>query len=167
LPQADDRTPKKAGQAQADGKQATERGERPEPASPGPANQEVPDAGQLQGSWELVSAEKSGNSVTGAEFEQLAKQFQLVLERDKYYLRLAGKETSGTIALGKAEALLTITFLDEKKEVFKRGIYQVTDGGLRICWGLSANAPRPSEFATTPSSNTAILVLKRHPQSPM
>ena len=125
---------------------------------------------QLQGTWELVSAHRSGKDATS----QMPKDYKIIFRSDRLIFEIGGRELFEDghchIVLHPSkspkqfELLQTIKFATGAREFFSRatlpGIYEFDGETLRLCWDVEGKN-RPSNFVTKVGSEHVSVSLKR------
>jgi uncharacterized protein (TIGR03067 family) len=114
------------------------------------------DRKQLEGSWQLVGVEAAGQTLSRQAVGQL--HTKLSFSGSDFTLRSATAVQSGKYTL-TANLRPREIDLDNGKEI-SRGIYQIEDDELRICFVLEG-PNRPRAFLTKPSSKQYLWTLKR------
>jgi uncharacterized protein (TIGR03067 family) len=108
----------------------------------------------IQGTWQLVSGERNGASIS----EGVAAQVQLVFEDNRLLTRNRDRVTEAKFLLGPGAKPAAIDL--EMDGQIGQGIYSLSGDTLRIVHG-EAGDPRPAELSPERSSGLTILVLKR------
>jgi uncharacterized protein (TIGR03067 family) len=118
------------------------------------------DAGQLQGTWRLVEAQRDGApaaELVGNLLELADGRCRISVDGNLLY--------AGTIALEPAAAPARIDFRHDdgpaSGQVWE-GIYQLEGGRLSICDDAPDVAkPRPTSFTTSPGSGHVLIIFER------
>ncbi len=115
----------------------------------------------LEGTWKVVSREVDGNKVADADLKKLT-------------LNIAAGGKAALLSDGTAIAKADVTVFPAKKpkEIdlliaegenkgqIARGIYELKDDTLRICYAQPGR-DRPTEFASKPGSGNTLTLYKR------
>jgi len=124
------------------------------------------DLAKLQGTWSIVSAERSGEKLP----EEPAKKMRVVIKENTLTVQEGeGPKAGGEKAAFKVNPATKPKSLDitpakrdgskiEKKTVL--GIYELDGDTLKLCW-RKEGGERPAKFATEPKSGLVLFVLKR------
>jgi uncharacterized protein (TIGR03067 family) len=115
--------------------------------------QAMGDQQKIQGTWALVSGERSGKPLP----DQVIQQIKLIFAGDKLTTRHKDRKTEATFKLDSNKTPKEID-LDMDGNVGK-GIYQLVGDSLKIVHGEVGDA-RPKDFPK-PGSGLTVLVLKR------
>jgi uncharacterized protein (TIGR03067 family) len=127
----------------------------------GAADDEESDKKALQGTWDIVSLERSGSEV------KPQKGTAMVVTGDKFVIR-AGERVlaAGTFKLdtSKSPKVSEMTYTEglatEKGKTFK-GIYRLEKDRWTFCRGRSPDQGPPAEFKTTPDSGGFLVVYEK------
>ena len=117
-----------------------------------PALKEKPsnDPSSVIGEWELTSDVVNGRV-------SMSRVDKIVLTADKWSVLFNGRESIGlTLRVGKAGEF----DLGNPQTAEYSGIYKLDGNTLTICLSMNKKQ-RPTEFVSTPNSNTQLLILKR------
>lgn len=121
------------------------------------------DLDKMQGTWTVVAAERNGRKSP----EEALKTMQVVIKGNVLTVvegkdRPQPRQENATLTLtpSKKPKTLDIKPVGGKEENTARGIYELKDGVLRMCW-TNEGGERPEEFSTKPDSNSAMFVLTR------
>lgn len=118
------------------------------------------DAEAFAGSWTMGSVVINGETIP----EDYAKTGKLVVQGEKYTVTLGEQSSVGTIKLDPAKTPKQVDFTyveGPQKGQTIAGIYEVNGESLRICRGLTADAKRPTEFASKADSGYLLVVWNR------
>jgi uncharacterized protein (TIGR03067 family) len=118
------------------------------------------DAKQLEGTWQIISAQRNGQDAPKI------KEHQIVLEREKFRVLLGDKVVyQGTYSIDTSKKPATIDFKNTEgldKGQTWLGIYQLDKGMLTICDnGADTTRPRPTKFQSDPDSGVVVVVCKK------
>src|SRR5262245_65938774 len=111
----------------------------------------------MEGEWTLVAMEVDGKAVNS---KKLASA-KLTISKDQYTLGSRGKQTEVELKLdpSKSPKEIDMTFLDgPNKDRVGKGIYEITDGKLKICRSLDPQDERPKDFKTEGKNNYFVMV---------
>jgi uncharacterized protein (TIGR03067 family) len=120
------------------------------------------DAEALQGTWKVVTAEKSGKT------QDDATEFVMVFEKDTFTVKRGGDAIiKGTFKLDPSKSPKTIdmTITEARKEQDKDkevvGIYQLDKDTLKWCATDPGEKDRPTEFATKEGNRHMFVTFKK------
>jgi uncharacterized protein (TIGR03067 family) len=123
------------------------------------------EAGMLQGTWRVTSAQRDGTDAPEDEIKKITvtiKGDKLTAHRTENAEKPEEKvyEMSFTIDPSQKPKWIDVTYMDgERKGESSQGIYELSDDTLKIC--MSRGNTRPNDFETKPDSQRHLLVLKR------
>jgi uncharacterized protein (TIGR03067 family) len=131
-------------------------------AAPAPPEKEKKDEEKMQGTWLVVSMVREGTSAADAEF----KNVKVTIKDDVLAVKDGDKDEQVTIKLDPTKTPKTIDMATKNKPMAEQisGIYELKGDDLKICFAKGGGA-RPTEFASKPGSNDALIVLKREKQT--
>ena len=118
------------------------------------------DAERIQGTWEFVSAERSGKDEAISRENPLEMSFQA--ETFRFHLP-AGANRLQSYKLHPEKSPKEIDWLLGGKQGIEKpilGIYELDGNSLKICWGRQ-DGERPKEFDTKRGGGDWLWVMKR------
>ena len=118
----------------------------------------------IQGAWIVISAEENGLPIKGKGDRQSFSAEEMTIGSEN-----KNDNVKATYKLDPAkspkEILIRITVESKefgKVDTFAKGIYQLDNDELKICWGSQgAEGPIPKEFKTEFGSKHKLFVFKR------
>jgi uncharacterized protein (TIGR03067 family) len=115
----------------------------------------------LQGAWLPSSAEFAGQPWP----EELRKSTRLLIKDDTYTVTVGKSPDKGTLKLDPTATLKTLdvtgTEGPNQGKTFLAIYEQPDPDTLRICYDLSPESHRPTEFKSTPNSTLFLVTYKR------
>jgi uncharacterized protein (TIGR03067 family) len=120
------------------------------------------DASDLQGRWQAVDAEVSGQKTATDQVEEL----QIVVQADRLDIKpnSEGRKTTFRLDPGKSPKAIDLIPLDgDRKGTIVPAIYSLQDGQLKLCINIWGKDPtlRPTEFRTQSGDGFALVILRR------
>ena len=117
------------------------------------------DSAAIQGVWQIVKAELSGEEMP----KFVAEKIEVQLDAGNYTVRFDGEISDrGTYALDPSLPLKTLLLSGEEGSNVGRqipAIYQLVGDRLRICYGLDGVAP--DAFATSGEQKRYLAIYRR------
>jgi uncharacterized protein (TIGR03067 family) len=117
------------------------------------------DKKKLQGTWEMVEAERGGQKV-GEELGKVKLSFQ----GDALVLTMGGEDKQATFKLDPTQKPKAIDVMPQdgsEKGKTLRAIYSLDGDTLKLCLDDRGDQERPTEFTTKGGTSLMLLVLKR------
>ena len=120
---------------------------------------------ELEGAYSVVSFEKQGEMIPG----EILKTFQKVtIKGNKFTISFKeeGKleEKTATIKVDASKKTVAIDLTADdgpKKDETALGIVEIGDDTVKLCWGIGANAKRPTDATSTKENRNFLITLKR------
>jgi uncharacterized protein (TIGR03067 family) len=117
------------------------------------------DMEQLQGEWELISAEQDGRTIPPAAL----RRAYLRVTGDEHVATVGGQAFNGSYVLEPLRSPKGIDTLDRSGPLSggpASGIYELTGDVFRVCFAAPGDA-RPYEFTTRSGTGRMLFVWKR------
>jgi uncharacterized protein (TIGR03067 family) len=116
----------------------------------------------LQGTWDLISLEKDGQSVATQEVNQ--QRLVWIIEADQIVMQSSNERSTARYSVDPSENPrridLTFTSDPEKQDRTLRGIYARTNGNLRVCYDPKGEL-QPKEFETAAGRSVLVMTFKK------
>jgi uncharacterized protein (TIGR03067 family) len=120
----------------------------------------------LEGEYKVTAAQKAGAAPPPTFLEELEK---VSIKDGKLTIRFKGKggtfeEKSATITIDASRQPAHIDLKPDegpKKNEIVMGIVSLEGDSVKLCWGDSPNAKRPSDFTSSKENMNFLLTLKR------
>jgi uncharacterized protein (TIGR03067 family) len=115
---------------------------------------------KFTGTWAGVSVIQDGKELPKAEAEAV----RLTVEGEKYTFKTGDQEAEGTHKLDPTKKPKQIDAVRTKgphKGEKMLGIYELTGGTFKVCFGAPGKEDRPTEFKSAAGSGHRLIVLKR------
>jgi RNA polymerase sigma factor (sigma-70 family) len=145
-------------------KQYAPGGEQPPKGKPGVVftlpeepKKEADDLQKLQGAWQAVALEHNGDKLSA----EAVKKFRVVIKDNTITFDPDGNKREASFALGTESKPRSIFLKGDPKASLVRGIYDVTDKELKICFDNDEGKVTPTEFATKADSGLTLITLQR------
>jgi uncharacterized protein (TIGR03067 family) len=130
------------------------------PTEPPKDDATAKDKERLQGKWKCESIESMGINLVGQDFREC--KMDLDFKTDKLIVKSRNKTENWGYKLDSMSnpKSIDLTYQEAGKSVMGKGIYDLGDDTLIICWSVP-EAARPKEFKSNPKTSNAVLVFKR------
>jgi RNA polymerase sigma factor (sigma-70 family) len=120
-------------------------------------NKEADDLEKMQGSWQAVAIEHDGEKLPAESI----KTFRVVIRDNTIIFDPDGNRREASLALGTNHKPRTIWLKTQAKGPMVRGIYDLEDGRLKICFDNDEGKTVPTDFATKAGSGLTLIALER------
>jgi uncharacterized protein (TIGR03067 family) len=130
----------------------------------GPAfGQASPNAGQLEGKWEVVACIDDGKVVTPKQVgDQFLHNRQLTIQGQTIQITQPGGARTRNLAFIADPSRNPATFdLAGAEKTGSKGIYMLSGDTLFLCLGTPQSTDRPASFGSTPGSKSILLTMQR------
>jgi uncharacterized protein (TIGR03067 family) len=115
------------------------------------------DLPKLQGTWQAVALEHNGEKLSA----EAVKKFRVVIRDNTITFDPDGNKREASFALGTNNKPKAIFLKTDVKGPMVRGIYEVTDKELKICFDNDEGKATPTAFATKADSGLTLIMLER------